>query len=119
HTIFVRACRDSALRLFPDEEDPQLVLYDLEKMAEVLANELVPFGYPVPYGAERTASQHAKTLLQLNVRYEPALQIFPGIDVVVDRTSARLDRLDITQQDLVDQTFLASEIMIKLTFSCM
>src|SRR5215475_3520003 len=116
-SILVGVGGESSLRLFPDEEGPQLVLYDLEQVAQVLPDELVRLRHPVGDGAERAAAQHTKPLLQLDVRGEPAFQVLPGADLIVDGAGACLHDLDVAQQDLVDQPLLASEIVIELALA--
>src|SRR5262249_26036109 len=79
-----------------------------------LPDELVLGGDPVPDGAEGAAAQHAKTLLHLDMRGEPALEFLPGADLVVDGAGAGFDVLDVTLQDLVDESLFAAEIVIEL-----
>src|SRR5262245_4263900 len=116
-SILIGPGSESSPRLFPDEEGPQLVLYDLEQVAQVLPDELVRLRHPVGDGAERAAAQHAKPLLQLDVRGKPAFQVLPGADLIVDGAGACLHALDVAQQHLVDQSLLAAEIVIELALA--
>src|SRR5207253_4217281 len=89
-----------------EEEGGELVPHHLEDQADVLANELVVRRHLVAQGSERAAARHLVALLQLEVGREPPLEIAPGADLVVDRGSARLDRLEIGLQDFVYQAYL-------------
>src|SRR5205807_1413622 len=100
-----------------EEEGGELVPHHLEDQADVLANELVVSRHLVAQGSERAAARHLVALLQLEVGREPPLEIAPGADLVVDRGSARLDRLEIGLQDFVYQAFLVPEVVIELPLS--
>ena len=63
----VSVCCQSSLRLFSNEKNSQLILYDLEKMAEILSNECIFLRDPIADRSEWTAPRHAKLLLQLDM----------------------------------------------------
>jgi hypothetical protein len=59
--ILVSVCRQSALCLFPDEKGSQLILHDLEDMAEVLPDEFVLVRHSIAASSKWTAPRHAKS----------------------------------------------------------
>jgi hypothetical protein len=66
--ILVSVCRQSALCLFPDEKSSQLILHDLEDMAEVLPDEFVLVRHSIADSSKWTAPRHAKSFATRYVR---------------------------------------------------
>jgi hypothetical protein len=66
--ILVSVCRQSALCLFPDEKGAQLILHDLEDMAEVLPDEFVLVRHSIADSSKWTAPRHAKSFATRCVR---------------------------------------------------
>jgi hypothetical protein len=66
--ILVSVCRQPALCLFPDEKGAQLILHDLEDMAEVLPDEFVLVRHSIADSSKWTAPRHAKSFATRYVR---------------------------------------------------
>jgi hypothetical protein len=66
--ILVSVCRQSALCLFPDEKGSQLILHDLEDMAEVLPDEFVLVCHSIADSSKWTAPRHAKSFATRRAR---------------------------------------------------
>jgi hypothetical protein len=115
--ILVGVCDQSSLCLFPDEKGSELIFHNLEKMAEILSNELVLLGYPIADGSKWTPPRHAKTLLQLDLRSKPAFESLPRRDVIVDRTGAGFDSLDVCLEYLMYQFVFIFEVVIELALT--
>src|SRR5712692_4531445 len=114
HAIFIGGSGQPALRFLSDEESGELVFHNLEDQAEVLAYQLIVFGHFVPDGSEGTTSRHTGALLQFDLRKQPAFQILPSGNFVLEARGAGLDGFQMGLQDFVNQAFLALEIVIEL-----
>src|SRR5262249_40336253 len=66
---------------------------------------------------EWTATSHLEAFLQLDLRVEPLFQVLPGINLIVKGSRAVPDGVEVALQDLVHQTLLVLEVVIKLALS--
>lgn len=74
--------------------------HDFKEVTEILADQSIVLRQLVTCGPEPAATSHlvilypfVTSLLQVYVSLKPEFQILPGIDFVVDRSIAVLDRL--------------------------
>src|SRR5215831_1365144 len=80
-------------RLLLDEERGDLRFRDFEDQTEILADQFIVFRYFVSDGAERTPAGHPMALLQRELRAEPALQIVPRSNLIVEWAASVPDRV--------------------------
>jgi len=52
--------------------------------------------------------------LQRDLSEKPLLEMFPRLDVVVERAASMPNRLEVCLQDLVDEALLVPEVVIEL-----
>src|SRR5262249_54163351 len=114
HLVLVGVLGESSFRFLFDEERGYLVLYNFEDKAEVPTNQLIVFCNFVANCSERTATSHAESPLQRDLREEPLFQILPGLDLIFEGRGACSDRVQVTLKHLVHKALLALEIVIKL-----
>jgi hypothetical protein len=68
-------------------------------------------------GAERASAGHLEPLLPLHMGPEPLLQVTPGVDRGIGGVGAAPDGLEPGLEHLVNQPFLAPEIVVELALS--
>src|SRR5262249_54291995 len=118
HLVRIDCLHEPPLRLLLQEEGSQLVFHHLENQAEILANEFIVFCHLVANRPEWTTARHAKALLEFHMGQEPSLKALPRRNLVFERCRAISDRIQMRQKHLMDQTFLAFKIVIKLALPC-
>src|SRR5215831_1468088 len=118
YSLWLQVSLQPSLGFLGAEEHRQLVLHGVKNQTYVLANlivALVGFVRDCPHG---TASGHTELALELDVRPEEALQIFPGGNIIANGSAAGFYCLQKRAQNLMYQKVFVLEIVIKLTFSC-
>ena len=117
HRRCIGLFREASSAFLFHEEHCQLVLDDLEDQHQVLADQIVIFGDLIADRPKQTPSRHVESLLQFQLRQEPVLQVFPGIQFIIERSVAALNSIQIALEDLVNEVLFILEVMVELPFS--
>jgi hypothetical protein len=112
------ACRDKRLSTFSLIKKTPSLLRTISKIRlrsyctraslTVISLPIVPSGHP---------RVMPNRLAGVDVSHEPALEVLPGLDLVVDMRGVGTDLVLVAQEQLVDDAFLASEIVVELAFA--